>query len=72
MEELLWQSRVLEEKAQECIEWKMITERQLDSQIERVRATLDRQKMCNGQLKNHLEELDNMINDLTNIIEHDL
>lgn len=72
MEELLWQARVLEEKAQEHTEWKMIVERQFDSQIERVRATLNRQRIANAELKRHIAELDNTIEALTVIAEDDL
>jgi archaellum component FlaC len=61
MEELLWKSRILEQKAQEHTEWQMMTAQQLDSQIERVRATLGRQKLGNAEMKRHLQSLDDEI-----------
>ena len=72
MEELLWQARVLEEKAQEHTEWKMIVERQFESQIERIRGTLNRQRIANAELKRHIEQLDNTIEQLTTLAEDDL
>jgi archaellum component FlaC len=68
MEELLWKARILEEKAQEHVEWQMMTSQQLDSQIERVCGTLSRQKMANAQLRLHVQRLDNEIKDLKSLI----
>jgi archaellum component FlaC len=64
MEEEVWKARVLEEKAQEHIEWQMMTAQQLDSQIQRVRATVTRQKLANAEMKRHLLRLDREIADL--------
>ena len=61
LDELLWKSRILEEQAQEKAEWKMMAERQLDSQLSRVKASLDRQLKTNDALKKHCEQLDNEI-----------
>jgi archaellum component FlaC len=72
MEELLWKSRILEEQAQEHIEWQMITNQQLDSQIDRVSLTLARQKLTNDSLRQHIRELDAQIGDLSKLLEDDL
>lgn len=69
MDDLIWESRVLKERAQEHHEWKMMTEAQLKSQISRLQLTLNRQKLTNAQLKKHLESLDKQINDLSTILE---
>jgi archaellum component FlaC len=67
MEDLLWEARILEEKAQEHIEWQMMTSQQLDSQIERVRATLIRQRRANAEMKRHIARLDNEIAELQSL-----
>lgn len=69
MEDLLWESRILKERAQEHEEWKMMTEVQLSSQISRIQMTLKRQKLTNAQLKEHLSTLDQQINDLSAIVK---
>ena len=69
MEDLLWESRILKERAQELEEWKMMTEVQLSSQISRIQMTLKRQKLANDQLKKHISFLNQEINDLTAIVK---
>ena len=69
LDEMLWQSRILQEKAQEKEEWKIMTEVQLDSQISRIKMTLHRQILTNEQLKIHLSELEKQINNLTAMAE---
>ncbi|OHT04817.1 hypothetical protein TRFO_27597 [Tritrichomonas foetus] len=69
MEDLLWESRILEEKAQEREEWKMMTEVQLKYQISRIKQTLHRQNLANNQLKKHIVELDQQIQELTTIAD---
>ena len=66
-EELLWKSRVLEERAQELVEWKMITTLQLESQIERLQKTLERQKIGNSKLKEHLQMLNEEMESLVEL-----
>jgi archaellum component FlaC len=72
VDELLWESRILEEKVQEHVEWQMMTKQQLVSQIERVKATLERQQRANAELRLHLQRLDNEIEELTNMAELEL
>lgn len=67
-EELLWKARIGEERAQEILEWKMISEQQLLSQIERVKLTLDRQKKTNIELARHEKALDQQIKGLHSVL----
>ena len=69
MEDLLWESRILKERAQEHEEWKMMAEVQLSSKISRIQMTLKRQKLTNSQLKDHISALDQQIKELSSILE---
>lgn len=69
MEDLLWESRILKERAQEHEEWKMMAEVQLSSQISRIQMTLERQRLTNAKLKEHISKLDQQIRDLSSLVE---
>jgi archaellum component FlaC len=69
MDDLLWESRILEQRAQERVEWQMMTKRQLDSQIDRVKATLERQKRANSELRFHIQRLELEIEELGSITD---
>lgn len=69
MDDLICQSRVLKERAQDLVEWKMITEMQLKSQIARVTKALERQRTLNSNLKEHLQMLDEEIDGLVHLTE---
>lgn len=69
MEDLLWESRILKERAQEHEEWKMMAEAQLSSQISRIKMTLERQRLTNAKLKEHISSLDRQIRELSSMVE---
>ncbi|EAY13074.1 hypothetical protein TVAG_212560 [Trichomonas vaginalis G3] len=67
-EETLWRSRILEERANELIEYKMTASEQVESQIERVKGTLERQLRANQAYREHIKSLDQEIKQLKEII----
>ena len=67
-EDELWRARIAEERANELLEYKMIASQQLDSQIERVSASLERQLIANQAHEQHLKELDREIAVLKSIL----
>lgn len=70
LESLIWEDRILEERELELEEYKMTTESQINSQISRVSATLERQRVANHLLEQHINELDEEIRELTLIYEN--
>lgn len=66
-EENLWRSRILEERANELLEYKMTASEQVESQIERVKGTLERQQRANQALREHIKDLDKQIAQLKEI-----
>ena len=67
-DEELWRQRVLEERANELEEYKMTASQQVESQIERVSAELERQKIANQSHREHIKSLNKEIEKLKKIV----
>ena len=65
----LWRARIAEERANELQEYKMTATMQIESQIERVSATLERQKQANQEHREHIKQLDAKIAELQSILK---
>ena len=65
----LWKARISEERANELLEYKMTATMQIDSQIERVSSTLERQKQANEAHRKHLKQLDEKISSMRSILD---
>lgn len=61
----IWELRVLEERARDLIEWRLVAEDQLRSQLARVDAALARQRCANSELAAHLRALDDELRELS-------
>ena len=66
----LWKARIAEERANELLEYKMTSSMQIESQIERVNGSLQRQIQANEAHRQHIKELDSKIAALKSILRN--